>query len=79
MDPFSALNIATSANQIVDFSLKILKDAYAIYKRGSDDYSGKLLTATIGLRDLCKGLRADLKSNSLIADLADDERVSSVG
>ncbi|KAL2671366.1 hypothetical protein Neosp_013951 [[Neocosmospora] mangrovei] len=79
MDPFSALTIAVSTIQVVDFSANIFKDAYHVYKRGSVESSDGLLSASVDLRGLTKGLRADLQSNSLVADLADDERVSYVG
>jgi len=77
MDPFSALAVATSVIQIVDFSSKILRDARTVYKRGSICRSDELLKATTGLRDLTEGLRTELQTNCSTVELTEDERVSS--
>ena len=76
MDPFSALTIATSTIQIVDFSLKLIHDVQEIHKRGSVERVDKIVSVVEGIKELSQNLENGLSSGRRSTDLTDNERVS---
>ena len=64
MDPLTALSVASSVLQIVDFGSTVLKQAHQIYvsKDGSTVANSELRDQTKRLRDLCEAQRTQPSS-----------------
>ncbi|KAH8702793.1 hypothetical protein GQ44DRAFT_596720, partial [Phaeosphaeriaceae sp. PMI808] len=65
MEPFTALSVATSIIQIVDFGARLVNNGHEIYKNGSIASFDQAKHAADELRDLTQSLGRTLASTSL--------------
>ena len=77
MDPFTSLSLATAIIQITDFSCKLVKSGYQVYKTGSTEENSDIEHATDGLKRLTLTLSDSLASapSAPKSSLQDEELV----
>jgi len=75
MDPFTALSVATSVLQIIDFGSKLLSVSYEIHQRGSLVGNDDVKFLAEDLRELNNTLLNSLKFTSTPSSFSGDETV----
>lgn len=77
LDPLSALGLAASIVQFVDFASKLLSEGHDIYRFGSNQENVMLEDAVTHLITINNNLRALLRPHPLVLGCLDrDEQVS---
>jgi hypothetical protein len=80
MEPFTALALATSIVQIIDFGAKLIGSGHQIYKNGSIASFEQAKCAAGDLQDITRSLASDLDkvstSDCSVSISSDEERVS---
>jgi hypothetical protein len=63
LDPLTALSLASSIVQIVDFSIELVTDGVELYNKGSLSNYNELEQATLHLTELTKALSSPVQFN----------------
>jgi hypothetical protein len=73
MDPLSALSLASSVVQLIDFGCKVIRQTKEVDQFGSTVTIGYLSDATSDLTKITSSLQLQLVKNRKLADLLEDE------